>query len=143
MESAGTIVGAVSLGITLCDGIVSYCHAWKHQDEEIRSLKTLCEELKRLLHAIEQRTKYSPILVPDTVGKLNDTIRACSNQGEAVLRLSEKYAPGPANTTWKGKARESARKLKFPFEKKTLAELKDIMLAFRGNVDTALALLKL
>src|SRR3954468_19610737 len=48
MEVAGTIIGALSLGITLCDGIVTYCHAWKDQDNEIRSLTTLCETSKQL-----------------------------------------------------------------------------------------------
>ncbi|KAI9770475.1 MAG: hypothetical protein M1839_003190 [Geoglossum umbratile] len=139
----GTVVGAISLGITLCDGIATYCHAWKHQDDEVRSLATLCEGLKQLLQDIEQGVKGSQTLDPNIVEKLNKTLQACTGHSEAVLRLTEKYTVGPAATTWKGKARELAQRLKFPFEKKTLEELKNIMIAFRGNVDIALGLLEL
>ncbi len=143
MDGAGTIVGAISLGITLCDGIARYCHAWKHQDDDVRSLTALCEALKQLLQDIEKRVKDSQTLDRDIVRKLNDHLRACKEHSEAVLRLTTKYAGGPATTTWKGKARELAQRLKFPFEKKTLEELKTIMMAFRGNVDIALGLLKM
>jgi hypothetical protein len=143
MDAAGTVVGAISLGITLCDGIATYCHAWKHQDDDVRSLIALCEALKQLLQDIEQGVKGNQTLDANIVEKLNDTLQACTEHIEAVLRLTKKYTVGPATTAWKGKARELAQRLKFPFEKKTLEELKDIMIAFRGNVDTALGLLKL
>lgn len=45
MDTAGTIIGAISLSITLCQGITTYCHDWKHQDEEVRSLRSLCDGL--------------------------------------------------------------------------------------------------
>jgi hypothetical protein len=143
MDGAGTIVGAVSLGITLCDGIVAYCHTWKHQDDEVKSLTTLCETLKQLLQDIEQCVKSSQTLESRTVEKLNDSLQACAGHCKAVLRLSSKYTTTAAATTWNGRARELAKRLKFPFEKRTLEELKDIMIAFRGNVDTAMGLLKL
>ena len=138
MNAAGTVVGAISLGITLCDDIAVYCHAWKHQDDDVRSLTALCKALKQLLQDIEQRVKDSQTLDPNIVENPNDTLQACTGHCEAVLQLTEKYTVGPANTAWKGKARELVQRLKFPFEKKTLEELKDIMIAFRGNVDTAL-----
>jgi hypothetical protein len=143
MDAAGTVVGVISLGITLCDGIATYCHAWKHQDDDVRSLTALCEALKQLLQDIEQGVKGNQTLDANIVEKLNDTLQACTGHIEAVLRLTKKYTVGPATTTWKGKARELAQRLKFPFEKKTLEELKGIMIAFRGNADTALGLLKL
>jgi hypothetical protein len=143
MDSAGTIVGAVSLGITLCDGIATYCHTWKHQDDDVKSLTTLCETLKQLLQYIEQCVKSSQTLESRIVEKLNDTLQECAGHCKAILRLSSKYTTTAAATTWNGKARELAKRLKFPFEKRTLEELKDIMIAFRGNVDTAMGLLKL
>lgn len=143
MEAAGFIVGSISLGVTLCDGVVAYCRGWKHQDDDVRSLTALCEELKQLLQAIEQRVKGGPMLDPNIVAKLNDTFNTCRGRIEAVLLLAEKYGAGAVATTWKEKARELAQRLKFPFEKKTLEELKDIMIAFRGNVNTAMGLLRL
>ncbi len=77
------------------------------------------------------------------MARLNDALKACAERNEAVIQLSKNYAAEPQSTAWKGKARELIQKLRFPFEKKALLELTEIMIAFRGNVDTALALLEL
>ena len=143
MDIAGAVVGVTSLSITLCDGIVSYCHAWRHQDDDVRSLSALCETLRELLQAIEQRVQSSQSLDPSIVTKLNATLQESSRQNEAILKLSQKYAAARTVNNWKDKPRELALRLIFPFEKKTLEELKTIKLAFRGNVDTALGLLNL
>jgi len=143
MEVAGTILGAISVGITVCNGITAYCHAWKHQDDDVRTLTTLCESVRQLLQDIEQRVKSIQTLEPRVIRRLQDTLDACTGHSEAVLRLTTKYAANPTAATWKGKAEELRRRMIFPFEKKTLEELKNIMIAFRGNVDSALALIQL
>jgi hypothetical protein len=143
MDGAGTVIGAISLGITICDGIAAYCHAWKHQDDDVRSLASLCKTSKQLFLDIQQRVMSSQTLDPSLVGRLNETLHASAQHCEAILQLTEKYVAGPSTDSWKGKAIELAQRLKFPFEKKTLRELMDIMIAFHENVDTALGLLQL
>jgi hypothetical protein len=143
MDVAGSIVGFLSLGITLCDGIVTYCRAWKDQDKEISTLTTLCETSKQILQDIEQRIKDKPTLDPSVVNILNATLLACTKHTEEVLRLTRNYSAGPAPSTVKLRARDLLQRLKFPFEKKTLEDLKSIMIAFRGNVDIAISVLQL
>jgi hypothetical protein len=143
MDIAGSIVGFVSLGITLCDGIFTYCQNWKHQDDDVRSLTALCESSKKLLEDIDQSVKNRLVLNANTVRKLEEALQACTERNEAVLQLARKYTVGPTTTGPQGKAQELFQKLKFPFKKQTLLELKDVMIDFRGNVDTALGLLKL
>jgi hypothetical protein len=142
MDVAGSVFGVISLGITLCDGILTYCRAWRHQDDDVRSLTTLTEGLRLLLQDIERKVKNNPALDPNIVGRLNGTIQACEEHVNTALQLSGQY--NTVNPTGiKGKMREMIQKLKFPFEKKTLEELRTIMLAFRGNVTTAMMLLAL
>ena len=99
--------------------------------------------MKQILQNIERRVRSSQTLENSIARKLLDTLDACNRHSEAVLRLTKKYATSPATGTWKEKTKELTQRLVFPFEKKTLEELKDIMIAFRGNVDTALGLLQL
>lgn len=143
MDVAGTLLGAVSLGITLCDSLVAYCRAWKHQDDDVASLASLCKGVRELLQNIEHCIQRSPTLDAKLIETLNNTLQGCTSHCEAVIRLSDKYTPGPPTSTWKDRARELLQKLKFPFEKKALEEIQGIMIAFRGNVDTALGLLNL
>lgn len=87
--------------------------------------------------------KDHPTFNANTVTRLDDALNTCNEHCETVLLLSRKYATEQPAASWKRKAREGARKLKFPFQKKTLEELKDIMMAFRSNVDGILQLLSL
>jgi hypothetical protein len=142
MDAAGSIVGVISLGITLCDGILTYCRAWRHQDDEVRSLTALTEGLRLLLQDVERKVKNNPALDPAIVDRLNGTIQACEEHVCAVLQLSGEYN-SVKPTGWMGMMKYLKQKLKFPFEKKMLEELRTIMLAFRGNVTTAMMLLAL
>ena len=143
MDTAGTIIGAISLSITLCQGVTNYCHDWNHQDEEVKSLRSLCDGLAQHLQTIDKVIKDHPTLSTNIVARMDEAIETCNRHCKAILSLSEKYAPGEPSASWKSKAKEGARKLKFPFQKKTLEELKEIMIAFRGNVDGLLQLLSL
>jgi hypothetical protein len=113
------------------------------QDEDVRNVIALCENLKQLLQDIEDRISGSQGLQPSIIERLNGTLQTFQGHCDAVLRLAQKYAVAPATSLWRGGHRELMQKLKFPFENKTLKELKDIMMAFRANVDVAMGLLNL
>src|SRR6266496_3926959 len=54
----GTIVGVLSFGIQVCDGLVQYCRAWKGYNDDIKSMQeTLTGLLKSLavLKAVIQK----------------------------------------------------------------------------------------
>jgi hypothetical protein len=57
--------------------------------------------------------------------------------------LSDKYTARLATTVWNGGARVLDQRLKFPFRKKTLEELKSIIIVFCGNIDSTIGLFKL
>ena len=137
METAGTIVGVVSLGIFLCTNIVDYCRAWKNNEEDVRVLADLASELRKILQNIDAQVRRTSNIDPAIISKVDSSMRACREHIDAAIRLCDKHRTVQA-TGAKGKVKELVQKLKFPFEKKVLKELKEIIVAFRGNVDTAL-----
>lgn len=140
MEVAGTIVGTVSLGITVCDGIIQYCHSWKTQDDDIRALKALTGGLKQLLAELDTKLQSNPAFDPSVLQILKTSSQNCAGHIDSVLHLSGKYTPGQLSGL-KGKAADLAQKLTFPFKKKTLDDLRDTVVAFRGNIETALQII--
>lgn len=142
MEATGTVVGVVSLGIILCDGIIQYCRDWKHQDDDVQALRDLTNGLKDILQEVERRLQRLPNLDPARVSSINNSLQACSDQILKAKGISDKYATGQTAGK-KGKMKDIIQRLKFPLERKVLGELRDIMNAFRGNVDTALNLLNM
>lgn len=94
MEVVGTVVGVVSFGITLCDGFNEYCRAWRHQDEDVRTLNSLDTTLQRVLGAIKTRLESTPALNLSRIGEVMECIKACKDHIEAANRLNELYSPG-------------------------------------------------
>ncbi len=137
MEAAGTIVGVVSLGITLCSNIVDYCRAWKSNEEDVRVLTDLASELRKILQDIDAQVRRTSNIDPAITSKVDSSMKACREHVDAAIRLCDKHRTVQA-TGVKGKVKDLVQKLRFPFEKKVLEELREIMIAFRGNVDTAL-----
>lgn len=74
MEAVGTAVGVVSLGITLCDGIIQYRRAWKHQHDDVRALKELSTGLKNVLQDVERWLQQHPDLDLSDIKSLNDSL---------------------------------------------------------------------
>lgn len=142
MDAAGTIVGVLSLGITVCDGVIQYGHSWKNQDDDVRALIALTGGLKHLLEDLDKRLQPNLAHDPGVLQRVKSAIQDCTGHIDSVAHLSEKYTTGRTSGL-KGKAKDVVHKLKFPFEKKTLDELREIMVAFRGNVDTALQVLSM
>lgn len=140
MEATGTVVGVLSLGIALCDGIIQYCRAWKHQDDDVRALRELATGLRNVLQDFERWLQRQPNLDPTLVSGVRNSLQACNNQISNALGVSDKYATGQT-TRKRGKVKDMIQRLKFPLERNVLGELRDIMVAFRGNVDIALNLL--
>ncbi|KAF2231811.1 hypothetical protein EV356DRAFT_518197 [Viridothelium virens] len=142
MEAAGTIVGVLSLGITVCDGVIHYCRSWKNQDDEIRALIALTVGLKQLLKDLDDRLLANLPHNLRFLEHVNSSIQDCDRNINSILQLSEKYTVGRISGL-RGKAKDIAYKLKFPFEKKAFDELREFMVAFRGNVNTALQFLSM
>lgn len=49
MDVAGTAVGIASLGITVCQGLLSYYDAWRSYDHDISSTYSDVDDLSKTL----------------------------------------------------------------------------------------------
>jgi hypothetical protein len=49
MEAAGTAVGIASLGIQVCQGLLSYYDTWKSYDPDISSIYDAITDLSKTL----------------------------------------------------------------------------------------------
>ena len=140
MEVPSLAIGAVSLGITVCDGIIRYCRDWNRQHDNVRTLEESTNGLKSALLEAQQLMQQHPTLDPANFTTLNDSVRACNDQISQVQKISDKYAEQQASGK-REKLKVAVQRLKFPFEAKVLDELREVIDTFRANVDLALGLL--
>jgi N-terminal domain on NACHT_NTPase and P-loop NTPases len=142
-DPVGTTLAAISLGITVCDGIFKYCQAWKSQNDQVQSLKDLTQILRVVLEEAEVRLRNCPAVEGSISDSLNTCIQRCQTNIDAILQMSEKYAPPLSTDSWSDTTKRHIRKLMFPFKRETLLELHRTLKTFQANFDTILEYLSM
>jgi hypothetical protein len=84
MDIAGTAVGIASLGIQVCEGLLSYYDTWKSYDSDISSTYNAITDLSKTL------TKLKTTLQQETDKEGVGRVRTCVNSCEDALLELEK-----------------------------------------------------
>jgi hypothetical protein len=131
----GTVSGVLSLGISVSQGIATYCSQFKGYESQtvaflhrLESLKNTLEHIERLLRDPRSSLKSCPI---EAVQKVADCVLDCREWLQQLEKLLEKCQ----NSAF-GRAR-------YPFERETILDLEKTIAAFQSNLDTALQFLHL
>lgn len=135
---ASGVAGLLSLGITVCQGLLSYYNSWKDADENVArtldSIGRLAKTLALLRSAIRQRRSDGDMLrhVEDCIGSTEKSIRSLEKKLNKVKFVS-------SQGEWQGRAKAGMRKALFPFKESTLAKLREICSELRDDLALALS----
>jgi len=141
---AGSVVGIVSLGIQVTEGLLKYYESWKDQDQDISdmcvSLESLLGTLMILSETIQPPAKFARS-VTENVEKNINSIK------QAVNRLSDELGHalslGLPNQGTRALMRRHIRRALYPFKEETLQKLQQVISEARSNLDLALHSLQL
>ncbi|OCT45664.1 hypothetical protein CLCR_01564 [Cladophialophora carrionii] len=140
---ASGAIGVVSLGLTVCDGLISYFSAFKGQDQFLSSLSERAEHLNKSLHLLNQALPPLRTRTPDVARQIGKSLAEC---GSGILALQTKVAAfqrvhGPSLR--RDSLHHAARKAIFPFKKDALVELLGTIDSLQQNLETVLAIANL
>lgn len=126
-SAAGTAVGIVSLGIQVCQGLVSYYDKWKSFDDDIAQLRTKLDGLSQTLkhldkHIVPNFKHFNAEEVEDVEKKIQS---CCGGIRKLEAILAKCQSSAPANTV-QGKAYKLYQKTFYPLKKTTLQELNNV-----------------
>lgn len=140
-EVAGAAVGIISLGLQVCQGLVSYYEAYQGQDEKVADILRDMSALNSSLRAIQRRLSKLNSGQLDTIAQAGDRVIEC----EAVVKRLERLLAECHRTTIRADFKEGmqirARKVAFPFHQSTINDLKDTVKGLQTNVVVALQIL--
>lgn len=140
MVDPGTALAIVSLSITICEGVISYCSGLDHKKEDVRALEAASSELQEILQNVENWLQSHPILSDSLVHTVDQCTKSCLANIDGILRMCTYYSP-PTIPNIKSRLLHVKRGLQFPLKKGTVQSLKDQMESLRSNVTLALILL--
>lgn len=139
----GSAVGVVSLGLTVCQGIVKYYTAFKGQDEELDQAVEKASRLASLLEVLQPRLECHRDTHPVTVQRVEECLIGCYEAIKKLEELLSKCKQESQSEGFRDKLRTFRQRTLFPFKKETLQSLRCAVSDCQENVDTAMSILQM
>ncbi len=140
---AGTAVGVVSLGLTVCHGLIKYYSAFKSRETSVEATLTYVEGLASTLGLLNSRLRNVPPGFADIIKDFEGKVTACGSRIAKLEAYLTKIQEHEAEENWKDKLRAQKSKLLYPFRQDSLEELTQLVRDTQNSVDTALSLFNL
>lgn len=77
LSLTGTVVGIVSLGIQVSNGIIQYYNQWKNYDSDINSTDQMVDQLRTTFSLLENKLKLEILLERDAANQILSGIKLC------------------------------------------------------------------
>lgn len=123
----GTLLGTISLGIQVSQGIVDYCNSFRGYNNETDALISSSDCLKKNLETIEEVMKRSTFHESPELKKVRDQLKNnVASSFEAIRALKAEYEnlrPNSSHLTAKITMQNFARKAAWHFRKQSLPRL--------------------
>ena len=139
--SAGA-AGFISLGITVCQGLLDYYRSWKDAEDQVAHMYASIEALTETFRLLESATQ-SKVFNHATVQKVGESIRSAERGLQSLQKKLQKVQLAPSQPGWKSKGMAQLRRTLFPFKESTLAKLKELGVELRQELSLALEVLKI
>ena len=141
---ASNVAGLVSLGLTVCHGLLKYYESWKEAESDMKKMYNSVETLTRTFTALKG-TLNSPCLNVDLVHRVEVSIMACEDGIKCLHKKLKKINMVTHNKSgiWDAKMRLKLQRALYPFKESTLAKLKEVSNGLLDNLRLALEVLHL
>ncbi len=137
IASAG---GVVSLGITVCQGLIDYCRAFAGQDRDVRVLVQDLQNLEKSLTSLQNRLTHQPDLL-NLVLPCIETLKGRIDDLQPILGRFEKNVSG--QHAFKDKVKTATQRTLYPFKKGVFSKIRDTVRQAQDNLNLALGVVQL
>lgn len=138
---ASGAVGVVTLGVTLCQGLLQYYSSWKNSQKDVAAMYASLEGLSktfRLLESTIRDHKFNQAII-DRVTASIDLCEAGVNELDAKLLKVKNTAIRGIDDQIRGQFRRAL----YPFKESTLLDLRETVSDLRDNLSLAISTLQL
>ena len=142
LSVSGSVSDLVSIGITLCQGLVQYYGSYMSCESDISTVLVSAIALSNSLTQLGNATR-SPMFRADIVTILKSSATACQSGITALEKKLNKIETTPKPTGPWHRVKHHARKAMYPFKESTLAKLREIITDLRGNLTAAINVLQM
>ena len=139
---ASTAAGLISLGITACQGLLTYYQSWKDADETVNNMYESIEALSKTF-MILQRSTSNPLLNVDAIQRVNESVTSCNRGISALNKKLVKIKLQTKQNGWKERSWARLKGTLYPFKESTLVKLNERCNELRDNLTLAMTALQM
>lgn len=139
---AASVVSVVSLGIQVCQGLLSYYDDYKSYDDTIGSLYKKIEGLQSTLELFEE-VLQAPGLTPSKASaNVTKSIVACKDGLDSLQTILESCKRIPKPQGLKASIHNYGQQALYPFRRSNVLRLQSTVAELQANVQSALLALQ-
>ena len=137
---AGTAVGVVSLGLSVCQGLISYYSAVRDCPKEAKNMLQKLEGLKDVLEVLEDVFQSHDTLRTETaaVKTAKRNIQACKSGLEQLKNIMNECQAIPVKS-----GQDFFNRSLYPFRRGTIRAVLEHVESLQSNLDTSIDVLQL
>jgi hypothetical protein len=139
----GTAVGVASLGIQVCQGLLSFCSAYRDQNSRIEGVYVKLDGLTKILALLRDTLPSTQLDHGPAAAQVEDSMVKCSDSIMKLQYLLQKYDQSTTPNITRDKVQAMAQKALFPFRQETLQKLESVTRGLQDNLDTTMLVLQL
>ncbi|KAK0511950.1 hypothetical protein JMJ35_005078 [Cladonia borealis] len=136
IASAG---GIISLGITVCQGLIDYCQAFAGQYRDVRVLVQDLQDLEKSLTSLQDSLTHRPDLLNLVLPYIDRLKSRIDDLQPILVRFEEKVSEQHA---FKDKVKTAKQRTLYPFKKRTFSKLRDTVRQAQENLELALGVVQ-
>lgn len=136
---ASGAIGVISLGLTVCDGLVSYVSTFKGQDQYLDNLSQRADGLNNCLNLLNRSLPSLRTGSADVTIQVEQSLEVCRPSLSLLEDKLASFRQAQGPSLRKDKFKHAAKKAVFPFKRDTLVELSGAIDSLQLNLDTILA----
>ncbi|KAI9778477.1 MAG: hypothetical protein M1816_004032 [Peltula sp. TS41687] len=134
--------GLISLGITICKGLLDYYSSFRDAEVNVRQLYDSIEALTKTLVLIT-RSLQSRHLSRDVAATIEQNVTSCADGIKRLEKKLKKIKVTPKGEGWKAKAGALGHKILYPFKESTLMKMREISTELRDNLGLTMSVLSI
>ena len=136
LSITASAAGLLSLGLTVCSGLLDYYSAWKDADSNVSTMYESLIALHKTLDLLREKVRH-PLLGQKSAERVTESIIVCAASIQGLKsKLDKIHDAKPGMNAHIQRAR-------YPFQQKTLQKLLRTILDLRSNLNLAASTLQL
>ncbi|KAL4964055.1 uncharacterized protein BDV14DRAFT_201306 [Aspergillus stella-maris] len=140
LSAAASAVGVISLGLQVCQHLVTYCQAYKSYDQDIERIRITAQGLKQPLKDLRDLIEESEVVNTEITADLGEKALGLGRMIDSLKKTLVRFHVEMPVSGLTGKVKGHLSKAVYPFRRATLKDMLEDLNKIQAVLQTTLSI---